>query len=84
MTEKFGGEYSKSSGVCASISLFLILRVVKLKYVYPQKEHEQFCQRGRLITENKGYQERIKTLMKRGNGTTGAPIRGQLGSEASQ
>lgn len=84
MTEKFGGEYSKSSGVCASISLFPMLRALKLKYVYPEIEHEQFRQRGRLITENKGYQERIETLMNWGNGTTGAPITGQLGSEASQ
>lgn len=60
-------------------SYFLIFRPLKLKYAYPQMEHEQLCQRGRLITENKGYQGRIEALMKRGNGSTGAPIRGQLG-----
>lgn len=37
---------------------FLIFRALKLKYVYPQMEHEQFCQRGRLITENKGGTKR--------------------------
>lgn len=60
---------SKSSVVCACISLFLIFRALKLKYAYPPKEHEQLCQRGRLITENKGHQERIETLMGWGSGT---------------
>lgn len=60
-------------------SYFLIFRPLKLKYAFPQMEHEQLCQRGRLITENKGYQGRIEALMKWGNGSTGAPIRGQLG-----
>lgn len=84
MTEKFGGEYGKISGVCAGISLFLIFRALKLKNACPQTEHEQLCQRGGLITENKGHQGRIETLMEWGNGTTGAPLTGQLGSETSQ